>query len=49
MAEEVFTIRRRSLDVRGTNESKGNKIKDFDSFDIMFFIYSKKQNALVLG
>ena len=26
MAEEVFTIRRRSLDVRGTNESKGNKI-----------------------
>ena len=36
-------------DVRGTNESKGNKIKDFDSFDIMFFIYSNKQNALVLG
>ena len=30
-------------------ESKGNKIKDFDSFDIMFFIYSNKQNALVLG
>ena len=49
MAEEVFMIRRRSLDVRGTNESKGNKIKDFDSFDIMFFIYSNKQNALVLG
>ena len=34
--------------MRGTNESKGNKIKDFDSFDIMFFIYSNKQNALVL-
>ena len=25
-------------DVHGTNESKGNKIKDFDSFDIMFFL-----------
>ena len=34
--------------MRGTNGSKGNKIKDFDSFDIMFFIYSNKQNALVL-
>ena len=33
--------------MRGTSESKGNKIKDFDSFDIMFFIYSNKQNALV--
>ena len=31
------------------NESKDNKIKDFESFDIMFFIYSNKQNALVLG
>ena len=43
----MFTIRRRSLrcsqwDVRGTNESKGNKIKDFDSFDIMFFILLKQ-------
>ena len=33
--------------MRGTNESNGNKIKDFDSSDIMFLIYSNKQNALV--
>ena len=50
MAEEVFTIRRRSLrssgDVRGTNESKGNKIKDFDSFDIMFFYLFRQTEGL---
>jgi len=31
-----------------TNESKGNKIKDFESF-IMFFIHLNKQNTGVLG
>ena len=52
MVEEVFTIRRRSLQCSGTcvepMKVKATKL-DFDSFDIMFFIYSNKQNALVLG
>ena len=29
--------------------TKRNQIKDFESFDIMFFIHSTKQNAGVLG
>jgi len=32
-----------------TTESQGNKIKDFESFDIMFFIHLAKQNVGVLG
>ena len=33
----------------GTNESKGNEIKDFDSFYIMFFVHWNKQNTGLLG
>ena len=32
--------------MRGSNESKGNKMKDFDSFDIMSFIYSNNNLPL---
>ena len=51
MAEEVFTISILMMqwDVCGTNQSKGNKIKDFESFGTMFFFYSNKQNAGVFG
>ena len=31
--------------VHVTNESEGNRIKDVESFDIMFFIHLTKQNA----
>ena len=36
-------------DGRGTNKSKGNEIKEFESFDVIFFIHSNKQNTGVLG
>ena len=53
MAEEVFTIRRRSLRCSGTcvgpMKVKATKLKTLTHFDIMFFIYSNKQNSLVSG
>ena len=53
MAEEVFTIRRRSLRCSGTcvgpMKVKATKLKTLTHLISCFFIYSDKQNALVLG